>query len=194
MSATAPTEGQAPSGGSSKKWIIAIVAALVALGAAGGLAFYFLQGKADATEDEGAERPAAKRKAAQPSFVPLDVFIVNLADRDVERFAQIGITMQVEDTSVSDELKVYMPAIRNAVIMILSHKTSDDLLTQEGKELLAREVRREAARAMGYEVQDEQGVEEIEDETDQPRRRKRKRRADVFNPIVRVNYSSFIIQ
>jgi flagellar FliL protein len=45
-----------------------------------------------------------------------------------------------------------MPAIRNAILMILANKTSKELLYREGKELLAQEILREAVRPMGIEV------------------------------------------
>ena len=87
-----------------------------------------------------------------------------------------------------------MPAIRNAVLLVLSHKSSADLLSAEGKEKLAHEIRRDAARAMGYEiyVPDEEG-EDPEAETSS-KKKKKKRPAESYNPIVQVHYSNFIIQ
>ena len=79
-------------------------------------------------------------------FVPLDPFTVNLADKDVDRFAQIGITLEVIDAHTSDTIKAYLPAIRSNVLMVLSHKNSADLLSREGKEKLAREILRESVR------------------------------------------------
>uniref|UniRef100_UPI002549CC2F flagellar basal body-associated FliL family protein n=1 Tax=Klebsiella pneumoniae TaxID=573 RepID=UPI002549CC2F len=74
---------------------------------------------------------------------------------------------QVDDPKVAEEMKAYMPAIRNAVLLILSHKSSTQLLTAEGKQELAEEIRREAARAMGYEVED---PDEDEAEGDAPKK------------------------
>ena len=204
MSAAAPAaaEGEAPKKG-SKKLIIIIVAALVAVLLIGGGAVAFLMMKssadhAEAQDDEHADEAPAKKKAAPPkdehavppTFVPLDPFVVNLADRDTERFAQIGITLQIDDAKVAEEIKLYMPAIRNAVLLILSHKTSADLLTTEGKVKLADEIGREAARAMGYEVED---PDEEEPEDTSKKKRKRKK-VESYNPITQVHYANFIIQ
>jgi hypothetical protein len=52
-------------------------------------------------------------------FVPLDPFTVNLADRDAERYAQIGVTLEIEDAKVGDQIKAYMPAIRNNILMAM---------------------------------------------------------------------------
>lgn len=205
--AAAPAEGDAPKKG-SKKLIIIIAAVAVLLLGGGGAAFFVMKSKAadaeaaaaeDGGEDEHAKPAKAAKKpdrskdhGAPPTFVPLDPFIVNLADKDAERYAQVGVSLQVDDPKVAEEMKAYMPAIRNAVLLILSHKSSTQLLTAEGKQELAEEIRREAARAMGYEVED---PDEEEAEGDAPKKKKKKkRRVELYNPIVQVAYSSFIIQ
>jgi flagellar FliL protein len=38
-------------------------------------------------------------------FVPLEPFTVNLADREAERYAQIGMTLEIEDAKVGDQIK-----------------------------------------------------------------------------------------
>ncbi|MFZ4550859.1 MAG: flagellar basal body-associated FliL family protein [Aquabacterium sp.] len=208
--AAAPAEGEAPKKGPKKLVIIgAVVALLLVLG--GGGAFYMMKKKAaDAAAAEGgdaeggdahheapaksAKKPSGDKHAGPPTFVPLDPFIVNLTDRDSERYAQVGITLQVDDPHMGDEMKAYMPAIRNAVLLVLSHKSSADLLSAEGKEKLAHEIRRDAARAMGYEIYDpDEEAEDPEAETSS-KKKKKKRPAESYNPIVQVHYSNFIIQ
>src|SRR5690606_30036821 len=123
---------------------------------------------------------------------------VNLADKDADRYAQVGINLQVDDAKVGDDIKVYMPAIRNSILMILAHKSSQELLSQEGKEKLATDIRRETARAMGYEVLEPDDEDEVqaEDVASTPRKKKRKKRRVVepYNPIVQVHYANFIVQ
>ena len=202
MSAAAAAEGDAPKKG-SKKMIIIIVAVVVAVLLIGGGAAAFLMMKssadhAEASDDEHADEAPAKKKAAPPkdehavppTFVALDPFVVNLADRDSERFAQIGITLQIDDAKVAEEIKLYMPAIRNAVLLILSHKTSADLLTTEGKVKLADEIGREAARAMGYDIEDP----EEEEPEDAPKKKRKRKKVESYNPITQVHYANFIIQ
>jgi flagellar FliL protein len=207
----AAAEGDAPKKG-SKKLIIIIAAVVLLLVVGGGGAFFMMKKNADAAaaaaeaeEDDGghdkpakaAKRPEHKKDehAGPPSFVPLDPFVVNLADRETERYAQIGITLQVDDPKMSEEMKAYMPAIRNAVLLILSHKSSEELLSPDGKLKLAVEIRREAARAMGYEIEDPEDEEEAEDEdTPKKKKKKKKKKVESYNPIVQVHYSNFIIQ
>ncbi len=210
--AAAPAEGEAPKGG-KKKLIIIIAAVAVLLAGGGGAAFFMMKKKAAeaeaaaAAEEDGGDAESAKpaksaKKAehkkeehgAPPAFVPLDPFIVNLADKESERFAQVGVTLQVDDPHLAEEMKAYMPAIRNAVLLILSHKSSADLLSTEGKLKLAEEIRREAARAMGYEVEDPE-EDNPDAESEAPKKKKKKKKhVEPYNPIVQVHYSNFIIQ
>ena len=44
-------------------------------------------------------------------------FTVNLADRDAERYAQLGVTLELDDTKTGDLVKAYMPAIRNKTVL-----------------------------------------------------------------------------
>jgi|GWRWMinimDraft_16_1066024.scaffolds.fasta_scaffold01290_3 flagellar FliL protein len=215
-SAAVPAEGDAPKKG-PKKLIIIIVAAVLLLVVLGGGAAVFVMKKnaaaaaaaAEGEDGDAAEGSHAKEApkpkhgkdehATPPAFVPLDPFIVNLADKETERFAQIGLTLQVDDPKVAEEIKTYMPAIRNAVLMILSHKTSDQLLTQEGKEQLAEQIRRDAARAMGYEIDEPEAPDAAADEaTDEDaapkKKKKKKKKVEQYNPIVKVNYANFIVQ
>lgn len=202
----ATAQGEAPKKG-GKKLIIIIVAVLALLLVGGGGAAVFLMKKksadAEASADEGDAEPAEHAKKPEhnkaegpPTFVPLDPFTVNLADRDTDRYAQIGIVLQVDDPHMGEEMKAYMPAIRNAILLILSHKSSQELLSAEGKEKLADEIRRESARAMGYEIDDPEPADDQADaQTDAPKKKKKKkRRAESYNPITHVNYASFIIQ
>lgn len=212
--AAAPATGDAPKKG-SKKLIIIIAAVAVLLLGGGGAAFFVMKknaaeaeaAAADGEEDGGGAhgKPAKEGKKAEhgkgehagpPTFVPLDPFVVNLADKDNERYAQVGISLQVDDHKLAEEMKAYMPAIRNAVLMILSHKSSEELLTTEGKQKLAEEIRREAGRALGYDIEDPEDEEAAaKAEADSPKKKKKKKKkVESYNPIVQVAYSSFIIQ
>lgn len=191
-----------------KKKLIIIVAAVVALlGMVGGGAAVYMKKKAAAAAEAAAEaedeegdgadtgKKAAKEthkkdeKHAPPVFVPLDPFVVNLADREADRFAQVGITLEVSDAHVGDEIKAYMPAIRNNILLLLAHKSSQELMEPEGKETLAREVRREALRPMGIDLPDEE-------ETSSKKKKKKKAKVEEPEdlPIKSVQFSSFIIQ
>jgi flagellar FliL protein len=215
--APAAAEGAAPKGGKKKLFIIIGAAVAVLLAGGGGGAFYMMKKKAaeeaataaaeaeadgdeeDVAADNHAKKPAHEGKkdehAAPPVFIPLDPFTVNLADRDTDRYAQIGLSLQVDDVKVGDELKVFMPAIRNSILLILSHKSADQLLSLDGKTKLAEEIKREAARAMGYEIEEpEEDPPADAAESAPKKKKKKKKRVESYNPIVQVHYATFIIQ
>jgi flagellar FliL protein len=213
-------EGAAPKKG-KKKLIIIIAAVLLVVLAGGGAAVFMMKSKAAAeaaaaaeaedgdgeasadadSKDHGGSHAKKDEKKGPPVFVPLEPFVINLADRDVERFAQIGITLQVDDAKAADEIKLYMPAVRNGVLMVLAHKTSKELLERTGKEKLAAEIMREAVRPMGIiieapEDEDAAPADENADAADKPKAKakKKKKKEPEHNPVVGVNFSSFIIQ
>ena len=188
-----------PKFGGKKKLIIIIATALLVVIAGGGAAFFLMKKKAKAADEEGDE-PVAEAQAEKadpahkddkkhpPIFVPLDPFTVNLADRDAERYAQIGVTLEIDDPKVGEELKTYMPAIRNNILMLLAHKTAGELLTREGKLKLMREIRRETMTPLGYDLDVEAG------DSAHGSTAKKKKKAPVVYPVKAVHFSNIIIQ
>lgn len=195
--AAASAEQTVAKKGSKKLWIIIGVVVLLVAGGGGGYVMMQRKAAAAAAEAEGGHEAGAEAAPAHkahkrdahtpPAYLPLDPFVVNLADRDNDRYAQIGITLEIDDPKFADEMKAYMPAVRNAILMILSHKTAADMLGREGKELLAAEIAREAVRPMGINI-------EVESEEDPPATKKKRRAAPVYNPVQQVHFSSFIVQ
>ena len=202
-----------------KKLIVigaAVLAGVLALGAGTIVVLKQRAAHASAAADEDATSPEASTPAAAaavkgaPFYLPLDPFIVNLADREADRYLQIGVTFELDSSMTGDQIKAFMPAIRNAVLMILANKTSKDLLSREGKEQLALEIQREAVRPMGIEIATPEPVtmappvatagasapasasaaEAAASAKAKPRRRAETQR----NPIQHVHFSSFIIQ
>ena len=186
----------APAKTKSKKLII-IAAALAVLLVAGGAAAWLLLAKRSAGDEE--EAPAQAAQAAPktpPTFLPMENMVVNLADPGGDRFAQVGITLELADAKTGELVKSFMPSIRSNVLLLVSQRTTDELLTREGKEKLAVDIRREVSRPLGFTVpkprkRPVQRDPEDEEEDDEvaPRRAK----AD-NNPVRQVLFSSFIIQ
>lgn len=136
-----------------KKMLIIIASMVLVLVLAGGTAFFFIS-KQRAAALEGADGEAAAVAAhaapkGPPVYLPLDNMVVNLADPGGERVAQVGITLQVLDAHASDAVKAYLPVIRSGVLMLIAQRTSDELLTQEGKQKLANDILRETLIPFG---------------------------------------------
>lgn len=180
--------------GSNKKVIIigAIVALLVVVGGAGA---WIMKSRAAAAEEEGGGSGGASHSSAAkvpPTFMPMEVMVVNLADPGGDRFAQIGITLELDDAKIADLVKQNLPTIRSAVLMVVSQRTADELLSREGKEKLAHEILREVARPLGFRVPKKprkaSAEEAADDEEEEDTSSRRK------GPIRQVLFSSFIVQ
>lgn len=187
MSSNAPAAESAKKPAKSKKLIIIGAVVVLLLVVVGGGAAWFLSKRHAADEDGEAAPTKAAEVVAAPTFLPIDMMVVNLADNGGERFAQIGITLELADVKTADLVKQHMPSIRNGVLMLASQRTSDELLTREGKEKLAADILREVSRPLGFDAPPAKGQKTAEGE-EPPRSRKGP------NPVRRVLFSGFIIQ
>jgi flagellar protein FliL len=206
--APAATADAAPAAKGGKKKLIIIIAAVLLLVLIGGGAAIFLLKKKPADGEEEADGGHAKAETHEPApkprprhdpkhppvFVPLDPFTVNLADKESERYAQVGVTLEIEDAKVGEDLKVYMPAIRNNILMVLSHKTAAQLLTRDGKEKLAQSILYASVRPLGYDIEDDEDEDEAVDGAPPPKKKKKKKRPPSNLPVTAVHFSNFIVQ
>jgi flagellar protein FliL len=180
------TDGAKPPA-KSKKLLIIILAVVLVLVLAGAGAFFYIAKQRAAAVDEDGEPVAAAHVAAPkvpPVYLPLDPMVVNLADPGGERVAQIGVTLVVADAHASDTVKAYLPTIRSGVLLLISQRTAEELLKQEGKEKLAKDILREASVPFGGGGED--------DEHAAPTTKKKTAHADY--PVDGVLFSSFIVQ
>ena len=193
MSAAAPVAdppGAKPKGKS--KLLVIIVAGVIVLGGAGGGAWFFL-GKKQAGE-HAEEAPAAKR--VTPTYMALENMVVNLADPGGEKVAQIGITLDLDGDKTADHVKSLLPKVRSGLLILISQRTSEELLKRDGKEKLAADVVSEVSQTLGYEAPKGKSRkvkldEEDDGEAEAPVAR---RKARASGPVHGVLFSSFIVQ
>ena len=102
--------------------------------------------KAEGGHGEAKGGHGGKDKAPSNN-VPLPAFVVNLADPNARRY--LKIVLDVEMTGNPELLEANMPKIRDALLMLLSSKTSQDLGTLEGKILLRKEIVDRLNQAIG---------------------------------------------
>lgn len=187
--AAAAATADAPAKPKSKKLLFILIGVVVlALAGAGG-AFFLLKKNTAQDEDGDGEHVAEQVSSGPrtpPVFLPMDNMVVNLADPGGNRFVQLGITLQVQDSKTSDDLKLYMPTIRSDVLMLISQRTADEILQISGKEKLSNDIIAQVSDVMGYELDE---PEEADGESG-----KKKRRRAPPNPLQGVLFSSFIVQ
>ena len=222
-----PTAGTvSPKRGKKKLIVFGAAGLVVSVALAGGAVFYVKQraahaAAAQAGDDDGVAGDHAAAKVDPknaPVYLPLDPFVVNLADKEADRYAQIGVTFELENGSSAEEMKAYMPSIRNAILLVLANKTSRELIDRAGKEQLAQEILREAVRPMGIEIAAPEPIgtapaasavvamaasapasgasaaAPVTAETEAAKTKPKARRMAQKNPIRYVHFSSFIIQ
>ena len=193
-----------------KKPIVVIAVVVLALLLAAGGGFMYLKSKAAQAaseagidDEEASTHKRGKADAHPPTFLPLEPFVVNLADKDVDRYAQVGIVLEIDEATFAEKMKAYMPAIRNAILMILANKTSRDLLDRVGKEKLADEIMREIVRPLGIDIEEPEAEAEkpaaatpAEGSSEKAGSRRKPARKPVaeHNPVRHVHFSSFIVQ
>ncbi len=135
-------EGEAPK---KKGKLLIIIAVVVVLVIGAGVGAFLLLSKPPA--EEGAKHEEEHAEEHAPIYERLETFTVNLADQ--EGYLQTEIQLMVEDATIQEKLKQRMPEVRDALIRLLSSKTTEDLAQQEGKDKLADEVRKQINEVLG---------------------------------------------
>lgn len=178
----------------SKKMLIIGLAVVLVLVLGGGGAFFYISKQRAAAEDEDDHASSAKSAShaapkVAPTYMPLDNMVVNLADPGGERVAQVGITLEVVDAKAVETVKAFLPTIRSAVLMLISQRKADELLSAEGKQKLAQDILRETKVPFG-------GGEDEEQPSNGNANGKqaKKKKAQPQYPVVGVLFSSFIVQ
>lgn len=161
-----PAEAGAEDGG-KKKMIIIIGAAVAVAIVMGVVAFIMMLGKGDkktAKEGEAAQvegkaaegghgaapaasagghgAPAAGAAAGGPSanIFPLEPFIVNIYDGQELRYLKVKIELEMVGPAVKTEIEGRLAPIRDAILVLLSAKTLQDVQDVQGKNTLKDEI------------------------------------------------------
>lgn len=153
----------------AKKKLIMVVAAVVVVLLVGGGAAFFLMGKKPAQTAEAAAEDekkgekgkegekkeeggkeegkkegegAKKAPAVNVNMGPTHsmTFVVNLADPGKPRFLKVNIDIESQNETVNAELEALKPRVRDAMITLLSSKSTTELVTVGDKERLKAEI------------------------------------------------------
>ena len=125
-----------------KLWII-ISAALV-LVAVAGLSLWALGYFKPAAGVEAASKESGKKKKPEvKAILPLEPFLVNLADKESLCYlkATFQLGLEEEDEELKEAASPARVAARDAIISLLSAKSSEQILSTEGKDKLREEIR-----------------------------------------------------
>lgn len=112
-------------------------------------------GKAEKAEGghgkpEKAEKADAKgAPAVGEQIVTMPPFVVNLNDPMGKRYLKLALNVELKDADSAKEMAAKDAVIRDAVIMLLSSKSYQDLSTMEAKILLKKELAERLNQSMG---------------------------------------------
>jgi flagellar FliL protein len=126
-----------------KKIIIIAVAVLLLALTAGGAAFFMLGSEADVSSGElaGADAAAAAIPSKPPIYHGLDPdFVVAFQNPKKVRFLKASLEVMVYDPDVIDDIKLHMPVIRDAILLLFSAQDEDSLMSIEGKEAFRAQI------------------------------------------------------
>lgn len=142
-------------GGSAiSKMLLVVGLALVSSVGGGAISFLLISRTIAAQQGKPAEKPekAEQEKIAEmlekSAVIPLEPFVVNLADTDAARYLRIKISLMVDDKSKLKEVsenQALQLKVRDAILESLTTKRSQDLINAEGKTRLRHEIQDKVA-------------------------------------------------
>ncbi|MCM0754087.1 flagellar basal body-associated FliL family protein [Desulfovibrio aminophilus] len=128
------------------KWIILAVL-LLALGGGGFVAYKMFLAKppadpaqAEQAQPEGHGKEGKDAKPAEGQVVSLPVFLVNLADPLGRRYLKLAMDVEVKDEAAKAEIAKNEAKIKDALLLLLSSKTYQELSTLDAKIQLKQDI------------------------------------------------------
>lgn len=123
--------------GLRKRLFLLLALLLIIFLASAGIAYFFYFSKEEKSTET---QPQILGKEVGIMYKLTPPFIVNLADPEATVYARISITLELANLQVLQEVQKKEPIIRDAIIEIISNKTSEDLRKPEGREQLKMEI------------------------------------------------------
>jgi flagellar protein FliL len=114
--------------------IVGVLGALFALGVIGG------GGESNSDEAQTAEVEIKLPEKEDRPTVPLEEFVVNLADAEQARYLKAKVELEVANEEVKVSCEGNLPAIRNSLVELLSSKTFSQIRDIRGKTRLRQEI------------------------------------------------------
>jgi flagellar FliL protein len=129
--------------GGKKKLIIILALVLILLGGGGAAYKFLVLDKAKEEEQKpNTEQIEKEVKDIENLGIMFEVgtFVVNLADKDADRYLKVTVVLELENDQVKMEVEKRLPQIKDAITTLLFTKTSKELKTIDGIENLKEEI------------------------------------------------------
>ncbi len=153
----APAEASpaAPAASSGPKPILLIALLVVNMAVLGAVAFMLFKSRQKEAaepklehvikaESEAIQHDRSAEKEFVGKVIPLETFVVNLANSKGRKVAKVNIELELRDKeglSVGEEIDKRKAQVRDMILIILSSKTYEEVSRREGKDELRGEIR-----------------------------------------------------
>ena len=129
----------------SKKFVIILSIVFVLLLGMMGAGFFVMWTKintvnAQQTEPDQTDASVDTKPLTIGPLLPLDTFIVNLADEGGGRYLKTTMNLELKDEETSKMVQERLPVIRNSILLTLPTRKYEDIATVEGKAALRDEI------------------------------------------------------
>ena len=133
--ATAADEGQEAPKKSKLVFFIILGMTILLLGGGGFFAYTKWMAPKPTAVEEGKEEHGEKGapEKAIGEILPLDPFVVNLADPSGKRYLKLKVELELESLAAVEKAKQVAPKLRDMVIMMLTSLSFEEVMTPEGK-------------------------------------------------------------
>ncbi|NWF52151.1 MAG: flagellar basal body-associated FliL family protein [Nitrospirae bacterium] len=130
----------------NKKLIIIIAGAFLVLIISGFITYMVLHssGKSDGASHKNEET------SVKATLVPIEPLILNLSEQG--RFLKITMQFEISDPSYQQFVSDYIPQLKDAIIILISSKSSDSISSPEGKLQLKDEILLRANQTVGKDI------------------------------------------
>lgn len=147
---TTISSSHAPQPRASKKRLVLLLGAVAALLGVGGVVAMRVLGRGPAAEEAPrgellvGDSQAPGHLPEDPGVVALDPFVVNLADREGDRYMRCTIRLVLEDEAGAKQLSasdIEITKLRDRIMLVLTSKRAQQAASHAGRQELRRELR-----------------------------------------------------
>ena len=119
--------------GGKKKFLLFLIIGVAIIALAGGVVAFLTSKK------EGKEK--GKELYHKDTIIySMEPIVVNLFDPTGKRYLQVSLALELRSKKLKEEIKHNEPKIKDAIIMVLSSKTPEEVLQPGAKELIKNEL------------------------------------------------------
>lgn len=135
---TKNTPEKRPAGGRRRILFLVATVAVVASAGVGGYLWW-----TSAAPAQAAAEPEARADEHEAGVISFEPFVVNLADRDANRYLRVSLRLVVGDQAAAEaggEDAVRMLRVRSAILELLGEQSAAVVATPEGKTALKQAI------------------------------------------------------